>query len=653
MAEEVRVPIALPVQTNAGQAAGDVQALSDAVAQSKDKIKDAATQLRNLRGSTDEVKAAKDQLKSVLDQEKSALNDATLKLLKHGTSADKVAADAKKLAKGESDAAAAAKAQGDAMKKASEDAKKLGDGLKKNLSADSAQNLDLIKAAALGVASALIAVGVAAAAGLVSLAKWIFTSADAARSLSLVREAAAGTKADADALGMQIDILAGKVATSKEKLTELGVALRKANLGGQTYVDTLNAVAQANEALGDSAGSKIREIIERGRLMGTMGINPLELQGTGLRFQEVAEALSKSMGVSVQKATEALYSGRVKLADGAAAIRKAIEDRLGDINLRKMFSLENIGDTLKKQTAKLSSGVNIEPAIRAFKKLFDMFDPDSSATGGALKRIVTALGNGMVGAIEKSIPFVEKLVRNIVVGGLKAYIGWLKVKNAFKDTFKDSEALKNFDAVNAALKVMSFWLTSAEYLLRGLAVGVVTAIGAIALVAVAIDTGFIQPFRKGYDAIANIEWAKLGTSIVDGIVNGLKGSTKHLFDTVSGLGDVVKKAFTGKLEIKSPSRVGDRYGAAFDKGIEQGIDRNAPGVQRAAEDVAPAMPKGGALAGGKLGSTSVVINMPINYSGGGSKGGGDVDAGFLEQLRASIRKVLLEELAAAGIAVPA
>ncbi len=649
--QELRVPIGIPVETNAPQAADAIGALRDRIAQSKDAIKDASSAMRNLRGNSDEIKAAKDQLKATLDREKKALSDATLAMLKNGASVDKAASSTKALGKAQEQTSANAKALDKAISSAGGPVASLRDKIKSlgELAGDGS-GLGMLTLAAAGLVAALVAAAAAAGAALVAFGRWIAKGADAARSLALMREAAAGTAEDAANLGAHIDGLAGKVATSKKELTEHALALRKAGLGGQVYVDALNAAAQANAALGQAAGSKIEEIIKRGRLMGRMGINPLELQGTGLQFKEIAQSLAESMRVSVADAQKALLEGRVKLGDGAAAIRAAMEKRLGSINLRKMLSFENLSATLEKSLSKLTAGVNLEPALRAVKKFFSIFDADETATGAALKRIVTVVGNGMVGAFERAIPLAEKFVRGMIVGGLKLYIGWLKVKNALKDTIGEG-TLAKFDALGAALTVASFWLENGVRLFYGMVVAIGVAVAAFAALAVAVDTLFVKPFKTGYDFVANIEWSKLGSQIVDGIVGGLKGGAGKLVDTVKGLGTFVKKAFTGELEIHSPSKAFERYGKAIDDGAVGGIKKNAPAVSQAVADMAPSPPSASVAA--RAGTTTVNVSMTVNYSGSGGGAGEQLEPGLLEQIRQGLRKVLLEELAGAGIAVTA
>lgn len=672
--EEARVPIAIPVQTNAGEAADSVDQLSEAISKSKDAIALAAQNMRNLRGKTDAVKAAKDQLKASIRAEEDAVTKATLKLLKQGTSYDRVAQQAKKLAKEQEglkkkqDALAkiAAKKKEDAIKKQDADrANAFANAISraggpvarlreqmKGLSEIASQGggLGVVTLAAAGATVAVLALTAAVVAGVAAVARWAIKGADTARSMQLVREAATGSSLSARNLGTHVDALASKVPTATEDLNKLAASLARSRLGGQTTVDTLNAVAQASAAIDEGAGSKIRGIIERGKLAQRMYLGLRELEGTGLDFTDVASSLAKNMHISVKDAQAALLSGRVKLADGAKAMRDAVEAKFGGINLRKMMSLEGLTDTLQKKFASMTSGINLEPASRAIYKLLQVFD-ETTATGAVLKRVVTVFGDGIVKAIERGAPIAKDFIRSLIIGGLKVYITYLEVKKAFKEAF-GKDVIGDFDAVGVAFKTLSFWANNAKTIITtwgGVMVWVVTkAIG----VAVAVNKYFISPIREAKAWIDSIDWAATGKNIIDGIIGGLTGSASALVDKIKGLGDMMSKAFTGKLEIRSPSGLFRRHTKQVPAGAAKGIDDGAPDVRRAVEKMAPApsdMATGGA--GARLGGGNVTIHVEatIVLQGGGASSPSEQvnDPGLLEQLT----KVFRQAAGAAGLSV--
>ena len=98
MANEARFPIGVPVETNASAAADDVESLRNRILASTEAIRAMAGTKAKLTGTTDEIKRAKDQLTASIAKEKAAMSDATVKLLKQGTTYDAAAQKAKKFA---------------------------------------------------------------------------------------------------------------------------------------------------------------------------------------------------------------------------------------------------------------------------------------------------------------------------------------------------------------------------------------------------------------------------------------------------------------------------------------------------------------------------------------------------------------------------
>lgn len=668
--DEVRVSIGVPVETNASAAADDVAALRDSIARSKDVIREASENLRHLRGNTDAIKRAKDQLKQARDREKDAISQATLKLIKHGTTFDKVARQQRDQAKAQD---ALKKKTADALKaQSTERVKAFGDAITKaggplaafrdKLSAvgelaSKGGGLGLMTLAAAGLTAALVALVAASAAGIVALARWALRGADAARSMQLLREATTTSTLSATNLGTQVDALAKKVPTSTDALNQLGASIAKMRLGGQQSVDLLNAVAQANAALGDeTAGSKLKEIVERGRLAQRMYLGLYELQGTGLDFDDVAGALAESMHVGVAKARQALMTGQVSLSAGAEALRKATEKKFGNINLRKMMSFDGLAETARKFGQSLTKDINLEPASQAAFKFLHAFD-ESTATGAVLKRVVTVFGNGVVNVLERGAPIAKEFLRGMIIGGLELYIGYLRVRNAFRDALKvfgDSDLLSNVDAMTIALE-------SGKVVIGTIAIALGVAAAAVLVVGGTI-AGAVLAFEELTDAglrfgtwIRETNWTSLGSNVVDGLVDGLKSGAGKLGQAVTELADKMKKGFTGALGIKSPSKVFEGFGRNTTAGFQRGVEKTTPAAQRAVEAMgAPPMPAPGSAmargAGGAAGAPTAIIHVTNTFQGGAGAPSPKAqleDPSFLDGLTKSLK----EASAAAGITV--
>jgi hypothetical protein len=675
--EEVRVPLKVPVETNSAEAATSVDQLRDRIDAAKNAIREQSNALRSLKGKSEDVTKAKDQLKAQTEALREEVSAATLELLKQGTSYDKLAEEAKKAkaaqdeanaaqekARAEAEAAAAAaakqakaaeekaRAEAEAVAKtkakaeATREEKRATDAAK--FSTDSyVQSAEMMGTAMTATAAAAVALTTVLVAGLVALGKWIVTSQDAARSMSLVREAATGSAANAKALGEQIDALGDKVPTSKEALNALAVDLSRAGVQGQALVDTFNAVGQAASAMGDQAGSTLRGLVERGRISQVFSVSPQELQGTGVAFDDLAKEIAAKMKVGVNDARAALFEGRVKLADGAAAMRAAVEKKFGDINLRKMLTLGGLAETVRKKLAGLSAGVDIERGLRPLGKLVGLLD-ESSFVGSTLKRTVTAIGTGMVDAFEKSVPMVEKFIKGLIIGGLQVYVAYLKVKKAVGGAFGDVSLFKNLDMVQLGV-------TTAKAAIVGLtvALGLMAAVTVVAFAPFVFVGKHLAKLAAGFvdlvKVIASIDWSGSARAMIDGLVRGLTEGASRVAGAVGAIAEDVKTRFKNALGIRSPSKVFAEYGENITAGLEKGVDAGSPDAQAAVSGIVGAPKAGGAgLGGGGGGSFQFTANLYLQA------GPGDAPKALEDpQLKAQLEKMLHDAATAAGIRVAA
>ncbi len=649
------------ISGSAEEGAQALLALQKQIADSEIGIKQLVAEQRRLKGTSDEVKAASAELKARIQSQKEAVTSASLALHKQGTSYEELAAQARKAARQQEEL----KKQTDATdaKKAKSQADSLAEGLRgvggpaeslvgkfESLSkvlTGAGGPMGLVTLGAVALSAALIAVGAAAVASFVALGKWVIGSADAARSQQLLREAVAGSTANATALGTQIDALGDKVPTAKAQLNELAVTLARNGLQGQTLVDSYNAVGQAAAAAGDSAGSKIQELLERGKIMQRFSLGRFELQGTGLQRDDVAKELAGNLKVSIAQATAALAEGRVKLADGAAAMRQAVEKKFAGINLRKMLSLDNIGETFRKTFSKLTEGVNIEPLLQGFGEIAKLFDT-SSVSGAALKDILTRIGNGIGTTFKDSVPTIKGFIKGLIIGALEIEVAYYTVRNAIRNAFGGADVLKNIDGAKLACegaKVAVLALAGGFALLAAGAALAFVVLGAPAIAGVAAWIALVAGVKAAHAYVTGINWTQIGANIIDGLVGGITSGVGKVVDAVKGLANSVKNTFTGEMKIHSPSRVFDDYGENTPKGYAQGVNRGTPGAVDAVKDMAaqasaagagvtaddvagvglapgagpaPSSAGGGGAAGGKAAPTSITVQVSVQVDATGS-----------------------------------
>jgi len=659
--EKLSFPIGVPVETNAVEASDALEQLRARVQAGEQALKEMAGANRRLRGSTDEVKAAKEQLKAKIEAERQAISAAQLGMLKAGTSYDQLSAKAKKLGadqgdlqkklapktidelkdrtKGLSAAVSAAGGPVASLKGRMEQLKEIMGG------GGGAMNLAALAAA--GLVAALVAVTAAAGAAAFSFAKFVLGAANAARTAGLMREAAYGGMVNAERLGDHIEQLSRKVHTSKTALNEMTNSLALAGVGGQTLIDTLNAVAQADAAVGAGAAATLRSLVERGRLTQRFVLNPLELQGTGVGFDDIAKSLSKSMNVGVNDAKRALLSGRVSLEAGAKALRGAVEEKFAGINLRRLSDLNVLAEKFKERLASLAKDVGLEKLGTGLQRLLALFD-DSTVTGAALKQIVTLLGNGLVKALVASLPLVRALIIGMTVGTINVILGLLKLKKSFEGTF-GKDLLGKVDLVTAAF---DFGRKAVVAVAIGVAV-LAAAIGLALAPFIYFGAKVWEVFSGLYDLVVwadgkirGVDWKATGRAIVEGIRDGIKAGGNAAIGAITGLGDDLKNAFKAKLEIHSPSdafrREGKQIPAGTAAGIDEGADEANDAVQRM---IRPSLPAGGGGGGGRAGGGLVyapVFNLTVT-------GAGDDASSIAKAIRPAVRAELqraFDELAA-------
>ena len=600
----------------------ELEKLRQALHASSGGLREMQAAQRSLRGSTDEIRAAKQQLTAKIDVERNRISALNLSLLKQGVTYEKLATAEKK--------ARAEQVKLDALKDAGIDKTLKGVGgpvsdavegfraLKGSIGAAGLATGLLVAGLALTVA-ALVAVTAALAAGAVEFTRWVFGAADALRSLDLIREAAAGSAENAHNLGTQVDLLASKLATPKEKLNELASELRRKNpyLSGPELVTAFNLVGQAAEAAGDSVGKTFEDIATRGARMQRLRVIPQELLGTGVKFQDVAGDLAKSMKVSLTEAKAALFEGRVPLEAGLASLRTTIEKRFGSINARKLISLDVVGRKIKETLQSLRRDVHLEPLLQQIGG-FTKYFTDATVSGRALHLLVTDMGNGLVKAFAAAGPYAKAFLKGLIIGALDVAIGFQRLRIAFKQVF-GADVAKDIDLVTlaASLAKTPFILLAkalegmarSMQIIRGIKNGLTGGSGEVAFVGV--PQAAVDEWQKHHD---------LGRNVAGAFAAGLSDG-KPVIQTAAELNaDAARLAIADILEIHSPSRVGVRMGAQLSEGVAIGTRSGARDVARASEDV------GGRAAAGLAHDGP---EIPAAGAGGGAGGGGSVTIGSI------------------------
>ena len=466
-----------------------------------------------------------------------------------------------------------------------------------------------------------------------------------------MREALTGSAQDARHLTQHINNLTRQVPLADSAIHDMAASLLKGGIHGKTFVSTLEAMSQAAGALGADGAKKLEEFITRGRLAQRLQINPQELIGSGLKFDDIASEISSSMKVGMKEARLALLEGRVPLEAGAEALARATKKKFGDLNARKLLGFDEQLVTLKRNLGGLTSDVNIEPLLKGLSSLIGLLD-EGSMSGAGLKVLVTTFGNEFASVLGALAPLAGGFFKGMVIAGLDLAIGFFKVKNALKSAFGDSTLLKNVDAMT--------WAVLAGKTAVGMLVTGVVLVGAVLAAAVAPFAAFGAAMlwlqQKTEDVtrfFMTLDWKGLGSSIVDGLIGGITSKGKALWDTVTGLGENVKKAFKTSLQIASPSKAFARYGDDTVDGYVDNIEKGTPAAQRAVDEMVgpPALPSAqaaGASSGG--GRAPIIVDVGGIHVQGGNGSPQEIAKAIEDSAMAKIIKAL--ETASLGAGIP-
>lgn len=102
-------------------------------------------------------------------------------------------------------------------------------------------------------------------------------------------------------------------------------------------------------------------------------------------------------------------------------------------------------------------------------------------------------------------------------------------------------------------------------------------------------------------------WREAGANLIDGLVGGIRSKLGEAINIARQLASVVRGAFTGDMDIHSPSRVFHAYGGYIVDGLAQGLDATAGRAVQASQRLAA----GVALAG-MTAAPTVGLNAPAS-----------------------------------------
>lgn len=382
----------------------------------------------------------------------------------------------------------------------------------------------------------------------------------------------------------------------------------------------------------DRIFAQLGQIQAKGKLQGE---ELVVLAENGLSTQLVYEALGKQLGKTKDEILKMQAAGKLTSdmafpAIMAAVMKKTGSSQLGQVG-KKMAdqTLSGMAGRLKAQAQNLflDLGTAATPALMgAFKPIGD--ELSALMKNPALKEGLIVAMETIGNVVKDAIPFVKTFVGAFADGFMEA---WPAIKGAIGVLFEGFGSgaswmgtVREFATVLG--KIVAF------------AVGVGTVFGGMVAAGIQIASAAIQIMTFMWEGLINgigaalfwvddffanlgakwdaLDFGALATSIIDGLVNGIRSGITRVTTAVGELGSATLASLKGVLGIHSPSTefawLGEMSGEGFNQGLTNSLDTVGPRVSSltsgAAGDVAGA--RGGA------GPITIQIHVSSNSSEG-------------------------------------
>lgn len=378
-------------------------------------------------------------------------------------------------------------------------------------------------------------------------------------------------------LSAKIDAQKNKIATTQAEYLRLGGGFGAARKGARAVGDEVTSLSDRLKKVPGPVGDVTRKMDDLKTSL--KGI------GKGAIFMGIATIAAVALIGGAIFGIGKLFSAAVTNAD---ALHSHATRAGGPV-----VSLARQMTAMKRDFGKLFSGLNLGPFLRGFRSLTTMFS-QSTASGRALKTLLEVALQPLLDGAGRGAPLLKRFFQGIIIAALHVAIIVLTLRNKFRETFGDVGIFRGLDAGKVALYA---GMAAAGLFLLVLAPIAIT-IGAIALSAYSLYASFnavANGARRAYGVLKAggtqlvNDWREIGPQLVNGLVRGISSAASSALDAVKNLGSSLADALKEALDIHSPSRVFARIGLQIPAGVEQGIERGAPSMNRTVAELV-AMP---------------------------------------------------------------
>lgn len=489
-------------------------------------------------------------------------------------------------------------------------------------------------------AGAILALGAAAAAMVIKGAQMAIAASEMHEQLVQTFDALGGGSASGQEIIATLDGLRDKLGMTRAELAPLAEQLLALGVPADELDSKLTAIASI-KAMGLTGGveafTKVLGKLQAGAKVTAKDLLALERSGV-----DVSAVMHQFGAKSLDDLAKQLAKGKIKAKEFQNALTESAKAQGVAALASKANQLSTIVEQAKENFMQLFEEIGKTEGYQAFvagvKDMLSVFD-QSTASGKALKTILTQAFSAIFSAASKVLPYIKAGFLGIVQFALKIYIALKPAIAAFKQLFSsgDDKSAGFMKAIAAAADLIGPPLARGAMAAAHLAGGFVKAYALISAVWGMI-TGKVQ---AGIDAISGIMGGggnAAGGSLIDGIVSGITGKAGAVYAALSDMASHAIDTLKGALKIGSPSKVTEELGKHTVGGFAGGIDKHSDKVGDAWDGAMSSFgaPPPAAASGGAGGGTQITIDVGGIHIEGGAKG--------VEEITEEAFKQVLERL---------
>lgn len=204
-------------------------------------------------------------------------------------------------------------------------------------------------------------------------------------------------------------------------------------------------------------------------------------------------------------------------------------------------------------------------------------------TGGM--NMILTLVQGLATALPQLVTIATTFIPAVITGIIGALPQLLSTAGQIITTLMQGIVTSLPQLLSGGLEALMQFITGVLQNLPQLLETGITLIGELAAGAISAIPTFLMMipdlFKQAVDAFKAVDWASIGSDIINGVINGIKNAGSALFQSLKDLASSALKSAKSALKIGSPSRLfADEVGQWIPAGIAVGIEANAEDLNR-------------------------------------------------------------------------